>query len=103
MSILEWLLSKHGITKGATYHDPGASLRQCATWMEEWVNARITSGELRVARIVQQLPGQPEDLEPPIWENWYGPVYKHSCGMEFMTRKDDAKLCPGCGSQIDHQ
>ena len=53
----KWLMEKHGIQQGSTYHQPLITMRQCASWIAEYVQAKIASGDLMVVRTAKLLDG----------------------------------------------
>ena len=80
MNAYRWLLDKFQIPNGSTYVDPPSTLRQSASWIEEYIQAKITSGELMVVKSAKPIDG--------------------CCSNCDMWIGDGPNYCPGCGSKI---
>lgn len=77
MNAYRWLLDKFKIGQGSTYADPSVTLRQSAAWIDEYIQTKITDGELMVLNNVCK-------------DRW--------CGTRIGS---SMKYCPGCGTEIN--
>lgn len=67
-----------------------------------WYESKITSGELRVVRLMSGN-GIPNMTPTDTWTD--SPWLCDDCGTEWMQRQNDIEVerpsfCPGCGAQI---